>query len=842
MSKARGSNGTPPKGAEATQKPAAGETPKDSAANEDGASGVHARDDKAKAPLRKQSHSRPIASDDFDDISWELDDEEGSQADRKSDEPSQPDGTAKPDEPSQPRSAAKADTQSKPDSPAKAGKPPRELPPAKRAKPPARSKPAKPPPPRKGDGAQPPRPGPSSERQPIPRPKLQAPPKSPRLARDEVSTEPPGAEEYQPPPVDALPRPDAAPISERGPRIYSDQGKPSRTIGRCELFAEIATGGMATIHLGRWIGAGGFNKPVAVKALHPQYAKDPEFVAMFLDEAQVVSRIRHPNVMPTIDLVEEDGELFIVMDYVEGVTLAYLMRKTKQLGERIPPGVALRIMTGVLHGLHAAHEAKDERGRPLCVIHRDVSPENVQVGVDGYARLIDFGIATALGRYGKTRDGELKGKLSYLSPEQIVGSTLTRQSDVFAAAIVLWQALTGRKLFKATNVAQVAHMVLQAPVRRPSDVAPDVDKKLDAIVMRGLERALDRRWETAEFMAEAIEAAAPLASHREVGEWVERIAGLRLERNAKAIKAMEAAPISADPEVLKRPMSIRPAPAESISEELVANLRTLRQVSDDLLKDHPDIATEVAPPEDHREALPDQPAPGTATASDEGIGDGAPDSLEWTGGAEPAEPVAGEASWQGVDEAETPAREAAGTAEQATPSLGDIDAAAAAAEATTATHDARADTLPPARARKPMTRRQMLIWGSGAFVVLVLVAWLFSSLGAYVAQSDTASASSSDQVGNVPARATAGAEASTTGRGESESPEPTASAATSAPRDAASAEAAEDAGSAAEEEEDAGAESTDAPDAASSIGKGRVPTAPWGANTSATPPYVPPDL
>src|SRR5690606_17310009 len=146
------------------------------------------------------------------------------------------------------------------------------------------------------------------------------------------------------------------------------RGGPLRQVGRCELFAEIAHGGMATVYLGRWLGAGGFAKTVAVKALHRQYARDPEFVRMFLDEARVVARVRHPNVMPTIDLVEDDGELFIVMDFVQGTTLAHLLRQMKRRRERMPIGVALRIITGVLQGLHAAHEATNERGEPMEII------------------------------------------------------------------------------------------------------------------------------------------------------------------------------------------------------------------------------------------------------------------------------------------------------------------------------------------------------------------------------------------------------------------------------------------------------------------------------------------
>ncbi|MBW2454044.1 MAG: serine/threonine protein kinase [Deltaproteobacteria bacterium] len=338
---------------------------------------------------------------------------------------------------------------------------------------------------------------------------------------------------------------------------------PQRKIGRCELFTQIAHGGMATIHLGRWVGAGGFVKTVAVKALHPQYARDDEFVKMFLDEARVVARIRHPNVMPTIDLVEEDGELFIVMEFIEGVTLSHLMKRMRKKKRAVPVNMALRIMTGVLFGLHAAHEAKDERGESLCVIHRDVSPENILVGIDGYARLIDFGIASALGRHTRTRAGQVKGKLSYLTPEQVLGDELTRRSDVFSAASVLWHALVGRKLFKAKSIAEISMAILNEAIEPPSKANSDLSGKYDSIVMRGLERNVDKRWPTAERMAEAIEALGGMASHRQVGEWVRSLASEKLAKTAAILKAVENAPKTTSAKDLERPLSIHPAPPEA---------------------------------------------------------------------------------------------------------------------------------------------------------------------------------------------------------------------------------------------------------------------------------------
>src|SRR5215472_12533797 len=212
----------------------------------------------------------------------------------------------------------------------------------------------------------------------------------------------------------------------------------ARVIGRYALYDELAAGGMATVHFGRLLGHAGFSRTVAIKKLYPQYAKDPEFVSMFLDEARLAARVRHPNVVTTLDVVSTAGELLLVLEYVHGESLSRLLRATAEAGALVPWRIAAAIVSGVLHGLHAAHEAKSERGEPLDLVHRDVSPQNVTVGVDGVARVLDFGIAKAVGRLTHTRGGLVKGKYSYMAPEQVQG-IVTRRSDVFSAAILLWE-------------------------------------------------------------------------------------------------------------------------------------------------------------------------------------------------------------------------------------------------------------------------------------------------------------------------------------------------------------------------------------------------------------------
>src|ERR1700729_765840 len=203
--------------------------------------------------------------------------------------------------------------------------------------------------------------------------------------------------------------------------MHEGSAVPVRIVGRYALYGELASGGMATVHLGRLLGPVGFSRTVAIKRLHAQFAKDPEFVSMFLDEARLAARIRHPNVVQTLDVVATEGELFVVMDYVQGESLSRLLRASRTVGP-IPVRVASAILCGALHGLHAAHEATDEHGVPLGLVHRDMSPQNVLVDVDGSARVLDFGVAKAAGRTQTTGRGKIKGKLRYMAPEQIQGS------------------------------------------------------------------------------------------------------------------------------------------------------------------------------------------------------------------------------------------------------------------------------------------------------------------------------------------------------------------------------------------------------------------------------------
>jgi serine/threonine-protein kinase len=312
----------------------------------------------------------------------------------------------------------------------------------------------------------------------------------------------------------------------------------SRVVGRYALYGEIASGGMASVHIGRLLGPVGFSRTVAIKRLHPSYARDPEFVSMFLDEARLAARIRHPNVVPTLDVVATHGELFLVMEYIQGESLSPLIRTLGRTKARVPIRVALSIVAGALQGLHAAHEARDERGMSLGLVHRDVSPQNIIVGVDGMARVFDFGVAKAAGRAHNTRDGVVKGKLAYMAPEQLSQEHVDRAADIYAASIVLWELLTGSRLFRADSEGALLVLVLQRDIQPPSTIVPGLSAELDAIVMRGLAPAPADRFPTAREMALALDRLGS-ASLSEVAEWLESVAGPALARRADQVSAVE---------------------------------------------------------------------------------------------------------------------------------------------------------------------------------------------------------------------------------------------------------------------------------------------------------------
>jgi serine/threonine protein kinase len=309
-----------------------------------------------------------------------------------------------------------------------------------------------------------------------------------------------------------------------------------------EILAELATGGMASVYVARQVGSPGLvpgmERLVAVKRIHPHLLKLPQFREMFQDEARVASLIRHTNVVRLLDIGDDGGELFLVLDYVESVSLASLLRDAVGAKISFPPRVAARIAADALLGLHAAHELTDARGRALDVVHRDVSPQNILVGVDGVTQLIDFGIARASVRAAETTGGVIKGKLAYMSPEQAKGVPLDRRTDLFSLGVVLFEALTGRRLFTAdgSDGSNVLLNVLLEPIEPPSRVAPGVPPAVDAVVERALERVREERFQTASEFHDALAAAVPPASAREVAEFLDRCSGHYVRRRRDELR------------------------------------------------------------------------------------------------------------------------------------------------------------------------------------------------------------------------------------------------------------------------------------------------------------------
>ncbi len=312
-----------------------------------------------------------------------------------------------------------------------------------------------------------------------------------------------------------------------------------RAIGKYLLFDELASGGMGTVFLARALGPAGLSRTVAVKRMHAQLAKDPSFVGLFMDEARLTARVHHPNVVSTLEVLRNRGELFLVMEYVHGESLACIARTLKRTGQAMPPSIAVGVMVGVLEGLHAAHVATDERGRSLDIVHRDVSPQNILLGGDGVARLVDFGVAKSLGQVHRSYDGELRGKIAYMAKEQLIGAPVDCRADVYSASVVLWEMLTGTRLFSANDGALTIVSVLEGKVAAPSTLAPGLPTALDALVLRGLDRDPLRRPVSARAMARDLEAALRPAGSAEIGPWTAAVLGPALERRAARIRQIE---------------------------------------------------------------------------------------------------------------------------------------------------------------------------------------------------------------------------------------------------------------------------------------------------------------
>ena len=337
----------------------------------------------------------------------------------------------------------------------------------------------------------------------------------------------------------------ASPAGGAAGQAAMDRNLAGKRLGRYEVLTQIASGGMAGVYAGRAVGVAGFERLVAIKVLHPHLAYEEEFISMFLDEARLAARIRHPNVVATLDISDSDGDgYFIVMEYIEGDHFGGLLSKAARGGERLPTPVVVRVVIDALAGLSAAHHLTDETGAPLDLVHRDVSPHNVMVGKDGISRLTDFGVAKAQVRLSSTRAGQFKGKLSYMAPEQASTGVADQRSDLFSMGIILWEGLTGRRLFRAENNAATLNKILRERVPMPSELYPEL-APFDAVLTKALARDPNERLQTADDLIEALEAVARetggVASTRSVAKQVLRWDGDKLEAEATRLReAMDA--------------------------------------------------------------------------------------------------------------------------------------------------------------------------------------------------------------------------------------------------------------------------------------------------------------
>ena len=334
---------------------------------------------------------------------------------------------------------------------------------------------------------------------------------------------------------------------------------PFGKIGRYTVLGQLAGGGMGSVYLALMRGPAAFSRLVAIKCLHTRWVDDPKYVARFATEVRLTTRIRHPNVVEALDVVEAGGELFLVMEYVDGVTLAALLADLGRLGRPLPVELAAGMMAAVLRGLHAAHETTDERGIPLDIVHRDVSPQNIMVSCSGHVQVLDFGAAKAIEHSQHTAAGVLVGKLAYMAPEQVHGERSSPCTDVFAAGIVLWEALAGRRLFYDPALArsELLQALVRKPIARPSQLRADVPRALDAVVKKALDRNPQRRYQSALELAEALDLFAVGAPSSRLAALVREACTERLAEKAELLRlgltAMETEPSLSTPASLSAP-------------------------------------------------------------------------------------------------------------------------------------------------------------------------------------------------------------------------------------------------------------------------------------------------
>ncbi len=340
---------------------------------------------------------------------------------------------------------------------------------------------------------------------------------------------------------------------------------PGNRLGPYELGERLGNGGMAEVYVGRRAGPHGFQKRFAIKRILPQLALDSRFLEMFCDEARICAALSHPNIVQVVDFGEHDGELFMAMEYVEGASLARLLRAVAARGQRFPLGAALTIASEVLRGLRFAHEARDERGRPLNIVHRDVSPGNILIGRGGEVKLTDFGIVLSAFVDRRTYPGELKGKMGYMSPEQVIGEELDARSDLFTVGIVLAEMLLARPLFPGRNELEMLTRMYEADLRVLDRYGADLPAPLMAVLHTALARDRERRFQSARDLGEAVRGVAGdlgmTLSDGQIAPWLDGLGILPSSNDEPEVAP--GAGLSPLAEALRRGAARSPVPPES---------------------------------------------------------------------------------------------------------------------------------------------------------------------------------------------------------------------------------------------------------------------------------------
>ncbi len=315
---------------------------------------------------------------------------------------------------------------------------------------------------------------------------------------------------------------------------------PGHILGRYELLIPVAAGGMAMVWAARLKGTRGFQKIVAVKTMLPRLSEDNQFEQMFLDEASLASQIRHPHIVEILDLGEQDGVLFLVMEWIDGVPLNQIMKAGKTMGG-VPLPIAVRIVMQACAGLHAAHELKDGKSQLVGLVHRDVSPQNLLVTYDGVTKVVDFGVAkaTAIGG-GATGAGQIKGKVGYMAPEQIEGDSIDRRVDIFAMGIVLYALTTGKHPFRRESDAATMYNICSPQAAlAPRKFIPEYPEALENVLMKALAKNPAERYSTANEMLKELDHALPASERantdQDVAVFVRKLVGERLEERRSTL-------------------------------------------------------------------------------------------------------------------------------------------------------------------------------------------------------------------------------------------------------------------------------------------------------------------